>query len=88
MCHNTFLPLFAANSDYATVVSRGLTFTSGQSENTMSSQCTDLVIQDDTILENSENFTITLFSLSSQVNISLGRQQATVTINEDSVDSK
>ena len=54
----------------------------------MSSQCTDLVIQDDTILENSENFTISLSSQSSEVNINSGRQQATVTINEDNVDSK
>ena len=50
--------------------------------------CTDLMTLDDTILENNENFTVILSSQSNQVIITSGREQASVVINEDNMDSK
>ena len=76
------------SSDYLPVHSLGLTFSSGQSSDSMPTQCTDLIVQDDNILEGNETFTIRLTSLSDEVRISTGREQATVVIREDNVDSK
>ena len=64
----------------------GLTFFSGQSVSNMPTQCTDLVIINDDILEVSETFSIRLVSRSSKVIIASGREQAEVVIMEDSID--
>ena len=74
--------------DYLPVYSLGLTFSSGQSSDSMPTQCTDLVVRDDNILEGNETFAIRLTSLSDEVRITTGREQATVVIKEDNVDSK
>jgi hypothetical protein len=77
-----------ANSDYVTVTSSALTFMSGQSSNNMSTQCTDLVILNDDILEYDENFMIQLSSRSDEVIITAAGEQAEVVIREDSADCK
>ena len=53
----------------------------------MSTQCADLPVLDDTVLEGTENFTVRLTSQSSQVVIQTTREQAEVVIREDNVDS-
>ena len=53
----------------------------------MSTQCVQLAVLDDTILEGSENFTVQLSTQSSQVVIDGSRDQAEVVIREDNVDS-
>lgn len=68
--------------------SRGLTFTSGQSVNDMSIQCTELDILNDNILEDDETFLVRLSSGSAQVIITTARQEADVVIREDAADCK
>lgn len=65
---------------------RGLTFTSGQSFNNMSTQCTELVVLDDNILEDNETFSVRLTSQSSEVLITVVKEQAQVVIMEDNFD--
>lgn len=77
------------NSDYHPVHSLELTFYYGQSsDNNMTTQCTDMVVLDDNILEGNETFSIRLTSQSSEVRITSGREQAIVVIIEDNVDCK
>ena len=53
----------------------------------MSTQCVQLAVLDDIILEGSENFTVQLMTQSSQVVIDGSRDQAEVVIREDNIDS-
>ena len=81
--------LLVANSDYVTVNSSALTFTSGQSSSNMPTQCLDLdIILNDDILENDENFVIQLVSNSDELEITEEGEQADVVIREDTVDCK
>ena len=75
-----------ANSDYILVNSSNVTFMSGQSSTNMPTQCTQLVILNDVILENDENFMVQLASKSDQVEITNTAEQAEVVIREDSAD--
>ena len=68
--------------------SQGLTFSSGQSSSSMSTQCGELVVLDDTALETNENISIRLTSVSPQVIITTGRAEAEVIIQEDANDCK
>lgn len=77
-----------ANSDYVTVILSALTFTSGQSSNNMPTQCIDLVILNDNILEYNETFMVQLASWSNKVVITAAGQQAEVVIMEDNADGK
>ena len=96
--HPTFIKLIStmkifiisiANSDYVTVFLSSLTFTSGQSSSNMPTQCIDLVILNDDILEYSnEMFIVQLASWSNKVVITAAGQQAEVVIREDNADSK
>lgn len=76
----------AANSDYISVNSSALTFTSGQSSSNMPTQCRELVILNDDILEYDENFMIQLASRSDEVAITTTGEQAEVVIREDNAD--
>ena len=78
----------AANSDYTSVNSSALTFTSGQSSSNMPTQCRELVILNDDILEYDENFMIQLASRSDEVEITTTGEQADVVIREDTADCK
>ena len=66
--------------------SRGLTFVSGQSSSNMRTQCTNLTILNDDILEARETFSIRLTSQSSEVIITAGQDEAEVNIVEDNID--
>ena len=77
-----------ANSDYVSVNSSALTFTSGQSFNNMPIQCSELVVLNDNILEDNETFSIQLTNRSDQVVITSGGEQAEVVIVEDDTDCK
>lgn len=77
-----------ANSDYSPVSSLELTFTSGQSFNNTPVQCTELIVFNDDILEDTETFSVRLSSESDQVIITAGREEANVTIREDDTDCK
>ena len=78
----------AANSDYVPVNSSAVTFTSGQSSNNMPTQCAELVVRNDNILEDDETFLVQLTSRSDQVVITSGGEQAEVVIREDNTDCK
>jgi hypothetical protein len=54
----------------------------------MPTQCIDLVILNDNILEDDENFMIQLASWSDEVMITAAGEQAEVVIREDSADCK
>ena len=77
-----------ANSDYAMVNSSVLTFTSGQSFSNMPTQCIDLDILNDDILEYDENFIIQLVNGTDKVEITAAGEQAEVIIQEDNADCK
>jgi hypothetical protein len=76
------------NSDYVSVESQELIFSSGQSSSSMSIQCGDLVVLDDTALEANETISIRLTSESPQVILTTGRAEAEVIIQEDVSDCK
>lgn len=54
----------------------------------MTTQCVNLTVLNDTILEGNETFKIQLMNQSDIVRISRGRDQAQVVIREDDVDCK
>ena len=76
------------NSDYLPLDSLGLTFSSGQSFNSMPVQCTELIVLNDDILEDNETISVRLSSKSDQVIITPSREEAEVIIREDDTDSK
>jgi hypothetical protein len=76
------------NSDYVSVDSQELIFLSGQSSSNMSIQCGELVVLNDTALEANETISIRLTSDSPQVNITAGRADGEVIIQEDDNDCK
>ena len=77
-----------ASSDYTSVVSEELRFTSGQVTTDM--QCVSISILDDVnVLEvEVESFEVMLTSLDSAVTFPLGQENATVNINEDVHDGR
>ena len=75
------------NSDYVSVDSQGLTFSSGQSSSSMSTQCGELIVLNDAALEVNETFSVSLTS-ASPVIITAGRSEAEVIIQEDANDCK
>ena len=77
---------YAANADYVVADSLELTFISGQSANNAPSQCVELVVLDDNVLEITETINITLFSRSNYVVITAGRELAYIEIEEDNFD--
>ena len=82
--------LFAANVDYVSLQSQPVTFLPSQSFQNMSLQTAELVIINDNILENTETFSVRLqlFSDSSHVMITDGRDVADIIIREDNNDCK
>ena len=78
----------AANRDYIPASYRLLRFVSGQSASNMPTQCANLTVLDDNILENDETFSVGLSSMTNQVYITYGREQAEVIIREDDTDCK
>ena len=72
----TALPIVAASGDFFGISDRELTFQSAAVE-----QCTQIGIEDDTILENNETFSVQLSTLDPDVNLTLST--ATVTIEDD-----
>ena len=54
----------------------------------MTTQCVNLTVLNDTILEGNETFKIQLMNQSNIVRITRGRDQAQVVISEDDVDCK
>ena len=80
--------LYTENSDYVPVDSQRLTFLSGQSSNSMSTQCGELVVLNDAALEANETVSVRLTSESPQVIITAGRAEAEVIIQEDANDCK
>ncbi len=76
------------NIDYVSVDSQELIFLSGQSSSNMSIQCGELIVLNDTALEANETISIHLTSDSPQVNITAGRAEAEVIIQEDDNDCK
>ena len=79
---------FVENSDYMPVVSQGLTFIAGQSSSSMSTQCGELVVLNDAILEGNETISISLTSESPHVIVTAGKAEAQVIIQEDANDCK
>ena len=79
---------FIENSDYMPVVSQGLTFIAGQSSSSMSTQCGELVVLNDAILEGNETISISLTSESPHVIVTAGKAEAQVIIQEDANDCK
>ena len=75
--------LFAANVDYVSVQSQPVTFLPGQAFYNMSLQTAELVIINDNILEDTETFSIRLFSDNGHVMITDGRSVADIVIRED-----
>ena len=70
------------------VVSQGLTFIAGQSSSSMSTQCGELVVLNDAILEGNETISISLTSESPHVIVTAGKAEAQVIIQEDANDCK
>ena len=70
------------------VNSSALTFTSGQSSSNMPTQCIDLDILNDDILEYNENFIIQLVNRTNKVEITATGEQSEVVIQEDNADCK
>ena len=68
--------------------SQGLIFSSGESLSSMSTQCGELVVLDDRVLETNETISIRLTSESPQVIITAGKAEAEVIIQEDATDCK
>lgn len=60
----------------------------GQSSSNMPTQCLDLVILNDNILEYNETFMVQLASRSNEVEITAAGEQAEVVIREDNTDCK
>ena len=67
--------------------SQGLTFSSGQSSSSMSTQCGELIVLNDAALEANETISIRLTSVSPAI-ITAGRAEAEVVIQEDANDCK
>ena len=68
--------------------SQGLIFSSGESSSNISTQCGELVVLDDTVLETNETISIRLTTESPQVIITAERAEAEVIIQEDATDCK
>lgn len=75
-----------ADVDYTEVVSREVTFSSGQSASNLSTSCTNLDISNDNALEDQERFTVSLASTFSAVLLTSDRQETAVLIDEDPSD--
>ena len=69
------------------MTSRELAFLSGQSSSIMPTSCTELEILNDDALEDQEAFLVIVTSQMTEVEITTGREQAQVLINEDTNDS-
>ena len=80
--------LIAAGVDYQVQSQLIVTFLPGQSFNNMSLQTAELVILNDYVLEDTETFSLSLFSDSGHVMITDGRDVADIIIREDDNDCK
>ena len=73
----TALPIVTASGDFSDVSDHELTFQSAAV-----SQCTDISIEDDTILENDEVFSVQLSTLDQDVNLTLSTAIVTIEDND------